>query len=414
MVSCLTSIVSVRMLDRYSPPIRWKHLLIGAACFLLVTIAALPTLSQEESIDTLKQQQQYLDQQKKAVQQERDRVQKLENNAQTQLKGTRKHIQATTAQIQTTESKIQSASQALKKLESALSNSEKTYWKSQSATVSRLRFLQRQQGSYGWAVLLQSQGLNDFLDRRYQLKRVYQHDRTLLSNLKSDADRLNRQREQVERQRNEIDLLKQELMAQKSQYEQQADYQKQVVERLKSDKRALEAAQTQLEKDSKGIGNLIQTKVAEMQRRLAEEARERAKRGEAVAIVLGTGQFTIPSVGEITSSFGWRTHPILGYQKFHSGMDFGADYGSPIMAADRGVVVFAGWYGGYGNTVIVDHGNGLSTLYAHSEELYVEEGQSVQRGQAIAAVGSTGLSTGPHLHFEVRRDGEPIDPAEFL
>jgi murein DD-endopeptidase MepM/ murein hydrolase activator NlpD len=209
-------------------------------------------------------------------------------------------------------------------------------------------------------------------------------------------------------------LLKQELMAQKAQYEQQADYQKQVVERLKSDKRALEAAQAQLEKDSKGISSLIQKKVAEMQRRLAEEARERAKRGEPVAIVLGTGQFTLPSVGEITSSFGWRTHPILGYQKFHSGMDFGADYGSPIMAADRGVVVFAGWYGGYGNTIIIDHGGGMTTLYAHSEELYVAEGQSVQRGQAIAAVGSTGLSTGPHLHFEVRRDGEPIDPAEFL
>jgi murein DD-endopeptidase MepM/ murein hydrolase activator NlpD len=402
------------MPDRYSPLIRWKHLLIGVVCFLLVSIAALPSLSQEESIDTLKQQQQFLDQQKKAVQQERDRVQKLENNAQTQLKGTRKHIQATTAQIQTTEAKIQTASQSLKKLESALSESEKTYWKSQSAAVSRLRFLQRQQGSYGWAVLLQSQGLNDFLDRRYQLKRVYARDRTLLSNLKSDADRLNRQREQVERQRNEIDLLKQELMAQKAQYEQQADYQKQVVERLKSDKRALEAAQAQLEKDSKGISSLIQKKVAEMQRRLAEEARERAKRGEPVAIVLGTGQFTLPSVGEITSSFGWRTHPILGYQKFHSGMDFGADYGSPIMAADRGVVVFAGWYGGYGNTIIIDHGGGMTTLYAHSEELYVAEGQSVQRGQAIAAVGSTGLSTGPHLHFEVRRDGEPIDPAEFL
>ncbi len=413
MVSCLTSFVSVRMLDRYSHSIRWKHLLLGFACLLLITIAAFPAFS-EDSIDTLKQQREYLDQQKSAVQKERDRVQKLENHEQTKLKGTRKNIQATTAQIQATEAKIQTASQTLKKLEATLNESEKTYWKSQSATVSRLRFLQRQQGANGWAVLLQSQGLNDFLDRRYQLKRVYQRDRTLLSNLKSDAERLNRQHEQVEQQRNDVDLLKQELMAQKAQYEQQADYQKQVVERLKSDKRALEAAQKQLEKDSKGIGELIQQKVAAMQQKLAEEARERARRGEAVAIVLGTGQFALPSVAEVSSSFGWRMHPILGYQKFHAGMDFGADYGSPIMAADRGVVIFAGWYGGYGNAVIIDHGNGLTTLYGHSEELYVVEGQTVQRGQAIAAVGSTGLSTGPHLHFEVRRDGEPIDPAQFL
>lgn len=77
-------------------------------------------------------------------------------------------------------------------------------------------------------------------------------------------------------------------------------------------------------------------------------------------------------------------------------------------------MIFAGWYGGYGNAVIIDHGNGLATMYAHSQELYVSEGQTVQRGQAIAAVGSTGLSTGPHLHFEVRKDGEPVDPAAYL
>jgi murein DD-endopeptidase MepM/ murein hydrolase activator NlpD len=121
-----------------------------------------------------------------------------------------------------------------------------------------------------------------------------------------------------------------------------------------------------------------------------------------------------PCAGEITSGFGWRTHPILGYQRFHAGVDFGADYGTVIYAADSGTVIFAGWYGGYGNAVIIDHGGGITTLYGHSSELYVAEGQTVQRGQAIAAVGSTGLSTGPHLHFEVRENGEPVDPMAYL
>ena len=121
-----------------------------------------------------------------------------------------------------------------------------------------------------------------------------------------------------------------------------------------------------------------------------------------------------PCAGEITSSFGWRTHPILGYQRFHSGVDFGADYGTTIHAADSGTVIFSGWYGGYGNAVILDHGNGISSLYGHTSELYVSEGQTVQRGQSIAAVGSTGLSTGPHLHFEVRQDGDPVDPMAYL
>jgi murein DD-endopeptidase MepM/ murein hydrolase activator NlpD len=121
-----------------------------------------------------------------------------------------------------------------------------------------------------------------------------------------------------------------------------------------------------------------------------------------------------PSLGEITSVFGWRTHPILGYERFHAGLDIGADYGTLIHAADSGTVILAGWYGGYGNTVIIDHGGGITSLYAHASELYVHEGQTLQRGQAIAAVGSSGLSTGPHLHFEVRENGEPTDPMNYL
>lgn len=130
--------------------------------------------------------------------------------------------------------------------------------------------------------------------------------------------------------------------------------------------------------------------------------------------IIGTGQMGYPSIGEITSSFGYRIHPILGYKRFHAGIDFGADTGSPIYAADSGVVLFAGWYGGYGQSVIIDHGNSLTTLYAHASELYVSEGQSIQQGQVIAAIGSTGLSTGPHLHFEVRQNGEPVDPLNYL
>jgi murein DD-endopeptidase MepM/ murein hydrolase activator NlpD len=121
-----------------------------------------------------------------------------------------------------------------------------------------------------------------------------------------------------------------------------------------------------------------------------------------------------PSDAEITSGFGWRRHPILRQERFHAGIDFGASYGSTIRAAEGGKVIFAGWYGGYGNTVIINHGGGISTLYGHTSKLYVSQGKIVQPGEAIAAVGSTGLSTGPHLHFEVRQDGEPVDPMAYL
>ncbi|MEM7649388.1 MAG: M23 family metallopeptidase, partial [Cyanobacteria bacterium P01_A01_bin.70] len=96
------------------------------------------------------------------------------------------------------------------------------------------------------------------------------------------------------------------------------------------------------------------------------------------------------------------------------GVDFGAPQGTTIYAADSGSVIYAGWYGGYGRTVIVDHGGGITTLYAHSSRLFVSAGQAVTQGQAIAAIGSTGLSTGPHLHFEVRQNGNPVNPMAYL
>ena len=121
-----------------------------------------------------------------------------------------------------------------------------------------------------------------------------------------------------------------------------------------------------------------------------------------------------PISGPITSPFGWRTHPIFGSQRFHSGLDIGGDYGMPIHAAKAGVVSHAGWIGGYGNTVMIDHGGGIVTLYGHNQSLNVSVGQQVSQGQVIAFCGSTGNSTGPHCHFEVRLNGEPVSPYDYL
>ncbi len=124
--------------------------------------------------------------------------------------------------------------------------------------------------------------------------------------------------------------------------------------------------------------------------------------------------WSMPLEGRVSSEFGMRK---LGHEdraRMHKGLDIAAPEGTPIQAARGGVVEFAGERGGYGNTVVVDHGDGTRTLYAHASELLVEEGQRVRRGEQIAKVGSTGRSTGPHLHFEVRRDGEAVDPAPLL
>ncbi|MGB3518421.1 MAG: peptidoglycan DD-metalloendopeptidase family protein [Elainellaceae cyanobacterium] len=353
-----------------------------------------------ESVESLQQEQQRLEQERQQVQEERDRLENLEGSATERLDGLQSTLRATTEQIQYNEEQLQIANQRLSSLVTALAAAEDQYQEQQFATVARLRYLQRQPSQQGWALLLQSQNLNDFMTRRRQLKLVYQSDRIILGDLKVHADEIDRQRRTIARQKNEIALLTQELLAQRSEVEAQAQNQQALISRLRDDREALEEAEEQLSRDSANIAVLIQQRMAVP-----------SGRGP---VVRGTGQFSYPNDGFITSSFGWRSHPILGYERFHAGVDFGSDYGSTIRAADSGVVIYADWYGGYGLSVIVDHGGGLTTLYAHSSDLYVTEGQSVQRGQAIAAVGSTGLSTGPHLHFEVRANGEPVDPMQYL
>jgi len=126
------------------------------------------------------------------------------------------------------------------------------------------------------------------------------------------------------------------------------------------------------------------------------------------------GALQRPVDGPITSGYGYRIHPIFGISRLHTGIDFSGPSGTPIYAADGGVVVSAGGRGGYGNATVVDHGGGMATLYAHQSRLGVSAGERVERGQVIGYVGSTGISTGPHLHFEVRIDGQPVDPAAYL
>lgn len=116
----------------------------------------------------------------------------------------------------------------------------------------------------------------------------------------------------------------------------------------------------------------------------------------------------------ITSGYGWRIHPITGERKFHTGIDFGASQGTPIYAFEAGKVEFVGWKSGYGKAVIINHGEAKSTLYGHASKLIVRKGERVVPGQTIGYIGSTGMSTGPHLHFEVRINNKPVNPRPFL
>ena len=132
--------------------------------------------------------------------------------------------------------------------------------------------------------------------------------------------------------------------------------------------------------------------------------------GSLALVTPWRGSFIRPVSGRVSSGFGMRMHPILRRARMHTGLDMAAASGTPIHAAAGGVVIFAGRFGGYGNCAMIDHGGGTVTLYGHCSSLGCAVGEKVQQGQVIAYVGSTGLSTGPHLHFEVRKNGVPVSP----
>lgn len=121
-----------------------------------------------------------------------------------------------------------------------------------------------------------------------------------------------------------------------------------------------------------------------------------------------------PSKHRISSDFGWRIHPIYRYRLFHNGIDFATPYGAPVLAAAEGIVTYSGWRGGYGRTIMIEHENGLITLYGHNSQLLKRKGERVKSQEMIAKSGSTGISTGPHIHFEVHKEGEPVNPDDYL
>jgi murein DD-endopeptidase MepM/ murein hydrolase activator NlpD len=205
--------------------------------------------------------------------------------------------------------------------------------------------------------------------------------------------------------------MESELVALGATRQQLADLESQIATRTEDVQGELAAQQAlldQLEAEEDFFENELTVLEAE-QESLVELLAQQQSRG-------GTGPDDMirPVPGAISSGFGYRMHPILGYRRLHMGVDMNAGYGDAIVAAADGRVIYSGWRGGYGNAVIIDHGGGVATLYAHQSSIAVGYGDVVNGGDVIGYIGSTGLSTGPHLHFEVRENGTPVDPAGYL
>lgn len=268
-------------------------------------------------------------------------------------------------------------------------------------------------------VILGANSFSDFANRVELLKRIIRSDYNLILEIQKQKAAIEAKKAQLEEDKRQLDALAAE--AEKTQKEiaaKKAEQQK-VLDAAKSNKAAAAQMEQDLNAQLASVRNLIQQRLAaaEAARQAAQQAAESDNGGGGGSddnYVQGTGAMSWPCSGPITSPFGYRTHPIFGTTIFHAGIDIGVDYGTPIHAADSGVVVYSGWISGYGNAVIIDHGGGVSTLYGHNQSLAVSEGQSVSKGSVIAYAGSTGNSTGPHCHFEVDVNGSPVNPVGYL
>ncbi len=299
--------------------------------------------------------------------------------------------------IDSTEAKLAEDRKAQRELARDLKESEEELAIQQIQLRNRLRAMYMQQTKSPVAALVESRSLGDLAIRKSVLERIASEDRELFEGYKAKVA-------VVATKKKQQDAVVQRI----------AD----LIQRQKDYQQELKVAVTK----KKGYLNELTDKASDLREQYAALDREsdsiaaqiRAYQSVNTGGTAFRGGFIKPVNARISSGYGNRFHPILKRTRLHAGVDFAARTGTPIRATASGTVIFAGYRGGYGNTVIIDHGGGVSSLYGHCSRLFVGSGAKVRQGQTIAAVGSTGLSTGPHLHFEIRVNGRPVNPMSRL
>lgn len=263
----------------------------------------------------------------------------------------------------------------------------------------RIRQIYKSQRKGFFIVLLSASDFNTFLDRIYFERIIINADYSKMILAKQRAKNVAMLKFNVEEKRRLLARSIKNINNQQQTIQREIEQNENMIHKLRTDRVAYERSERELAKQSKSIGTMI----------------TRTSRGTEIQVA---SAFIKPISGRVTSPFGWRTHPIFKSRTFHSGIDIGGPYRGNVRASNSGKVIYTGWYGGYGKVVIIDHGsvNGkmTTTLYAHLDSIRVNNGAYVSKGQVVGHEGTTGYSTGPHVHFEVRINGNPNNPLNYI
>lgn len=288
----------------------------------------------------------------------------------------------------------------------------------EEAQTVRFRSCVRHLEEYGQmsyiAILLEATSLSDLLARMDMVGEVIAYNKQVQADMTAAREKVETVKAELEDARTELQDKQSELETKQVALQQKVSEANALLAGLESDINAYKSVYDQYEQQQKNVQSQIDKQVEELRRQ--EEANKNNNPGYDPGKdngSTGTMMWPCPSCHYITSQFGWRYHPIYQTQKYHSGVDIGASYGATIVAADGGTIITAGSVSGYGNCVVINHGNGITTLYGHMSSIAVSVGQKVSKGQTIGYVGSTGNSTGPHLHWEVTVNGVRQNPLNY-
>jgi len=394
---------------------------------LMLAIFATSTISSQEiygSTADLQRRQQQIESETAEVQQSINVVNRQMTETQRQIQEIESELRDVASQLDTITTELDRTRDILDETVILLAEAEDTREEQQERFVQRARFMHMSSRTSYIDLILNAESFSDLLRRIDYVNRIVEHDQELVRQFIETEELISEKLETTYIQERNLQALEAQEVSRRNEYEGIRRQRVALLNSLEAEERDLLQQMWELEESSREVERLIRAAI-EAQRvaeaAAAEERRRQQQRQQAPSrVIVDTSNasssmaWPVPGRSTISSGYGNRRSPISGGTEFHTGIDIPAPNGTNVIAADRGTVIFSGWMGGYGNTVIIDHGGSISTLYAHHSRNLVSVGQVVERGQVIAEVGSTGFSTGPHLHFEVRRNGRHIDPMPFL